>query len=492
MSSPEDAGSESSIASPLWAQPRATRDNRQNESEPDPASPSDEYIEDVSRPPFLGASSNHSYGSEFQEEARSGAERSRKSSQFSEVTSSFKRTPSVRANKYQGPPSTWRDWTAADRQIATSLDQIRAKDLSLHLYNFYCLKRHVDSTREWQVETDPDTTDYASTSRRRKAWLPVKTWTAWPMDPKVVPRESDESTWDAPGHEHANAANKEVFSSQLLSELLAARACKKAKERFHEREWEDSDVELPDPPSNKRLKGQSSQILELVGDTKQYEPVVMADDERAKSILQPSIGHVLDKLDTLLMGLHHARSSYAIINKTSAHSRPVTDDESADGKRRKRNTSRTIAGKTSAQRHSSFQSEEASEAAPESTISFSKLKTGLGLRDWSDVLGVASMSGFPPEVVARAAERCSNLFNEGIIFRTLYEGKKSYSEVKYAPDMLPVETLQNFLQSETEQDSSPEESEEGKVGGVHVDGFLQPIKKRRTWARPSRSKKQRL
>ncbi|KAL8649991.1 MAG: hypothetical protein Q9226_005337 [Calogaya cf. arnoldii] len=492
MSSLGDAGSESSIASPPSAQSRDTRDDHQNESEPDPASPSEEYIEDVSAPLDLDASSDHSYGSEFQEEARSGAERSRKSSQFSDVTSSFKRTPSVRANKYQGPPSTWRDWTAAARQIATSLDQIRAKDLSLHLYNFYCLKRHVDSTREWQVDKDPDTDDYASTSRRRMAWLPVKTWTAWPMDPKVVPRGSDESTWGAPGHEHTNAANKEVSCSQLLSELLAARACKKAKERFYEREWEDSDIELPDLPSDSRLEGQSSQIPEPVGDSKQYEPVIMADDERAKSILQPSIGHVLHKLDTLLMGLHHARNSYAMINKTSAHSRPATDDESADGKRRKRKTFRTTAGRKSSQGRSSLQSGEGSEAAPESATSFSKLKTGLGLRDWSDVLGVASMSGFPPAVVAKAAERCANLFNEGIIFRTLYEGKKSYSEVKYAPDMIPVETLQNFLQSETEQSSSLDESEKEKVGGVHVDGFLQPIKKRSAWTRPSRSKKQKL
>lgn len=481
MSSLEDSDSESSIASPPSAQPQ---DNYQIQSGLDLGSTSDEFIEDVSGPPVLDASSDRSSESETQEQAQHAAERPKKSS-HKEATPSVKRAPSVRPNKRHGPPSTWRDWTAAERQIATSLEQIRAKDLSLHLYNFYCLKRHVDSTREWQVKTDPDTDDHVSTSRRRKAWLPVKTWTAWPMDPSAVPRESVESTWEASADGHINAEKRTAYSSELLSDLLAARACKKAKERFQEREWEDSDAGLPDPPSDKDSRSQS-RIPELASDTKQYEPVVMADDERAKSILRPSINHVLHKLDTLLMGLHHARSSYAIANKTCAHLRSVTDDESSVGTKRKKKASRRSVSRMNP-------SGEASEAAGASATTFTKLKTGLGLRDWSDVLGVASISGFPPEVVAKAAERCSNLFDEGIVFRTLYEGKKSYSEVRYAPDMVPIETIQSFLQDETEQPSSQDDSEEEeKVGAVHVDGFMQPISKNKSWSRGSRSKKQKL
>lgn len=488
MSSLEDADSESSIASPPSAQPQ---DNYQIQSRLDLGSTSDEFIEDVSGPPVLDASSDRSSENETQEPAQHAAERPKKPS-HKEAKPSVKRAPSVRPNKCHGPPSTWRDWTAAERQIATSLEQIRAKDLSLHLYNFYCLKRHVDSTREWQVKTDPDTDDHVSTSRRRKAWLPVKTWTAWPMDPSAVPRESDESTWEASAHGHINAEKTTAYSSELLSDLLTARACKKAKERFQEREWEDSDADLPDPPSDKDSRSQS-RIPELTSDTKQYEPVVMADDERAKSILRPSINHVLHKLDTLLMGLHHARSSYAIANKTSAHSQSVTDDESSVGTKRKKKASRTSVSRTSSRYRSLNPSGEASEAAGASATTFTKLKTGLGLRDWSDVLGVASISGFPPEVVAKAAERCSNLFDEGIVFRTLYEGKKSYSEVKYAPDMVPIETIQSFLQHEAEQPSSQDDSEEEeKVGAVHVDGFMQPISKNKSWSRGSRSKKQKL
>lgn len=48
-----------------------------------------------------------------------------------------------------------------------------------------------------------------------------------------------------------------------------------------------------------------------------------------------------------------------------------------------------------------------------------------GLRDWSDVIGAASLSGFKPDVVARAAQRCANLFGQGMDMQTLLEGPAS-------------------------------------------------------------------
>ncbi|KAL8773728.1 MAG: hypothetical protein Q9209_001496 [Squamulea sp. 1 TL-2023] len=485
MLSSEDNNSESSSPS---LQPTQARDIDEVERTRDmPGSSSDGSIDDTLDDNAFDSSP---YGVESQEQEQAKKLRNR-SSHPKDVTISLKRASSTRSNKYHGPPSTWRDWTAAERQIATSLDQIRARDLSLHLYNFYCLKRRVDSTREWQVETDPDTDDYVSTSRKRKTWLPVRTWTAWPMDPRTVPRESDESKREVTEHDHVNVKTTAYFPSELLSDLLVARACKKAKERFQEREWEDSDVAVSDPPSDKDSRNQR-RVAELAGESsvlKYYEPVVMADDERAKSILQPSINHVLHKLDTLLMGLHHARSSYATFKKTSTDSRPVTDDENPGSRKRKRTASRTKASRPSPRHRSAVSSREASEAAAESATSGVRHKAGLGLRDWSDVLGVASLTGFPSEVVAKTAARCSNLFDEGMIFRTLHEGKKGYREVKYLPDMIPVEDFQNFLQPGMGESSSQEDSEDEKVGAVHVDGFMQPIEKRKAWSRRSRSKK---
>ncbi|KAG5946739.1 hypothetical protein E4U59_003093 [Claviceps monticola] len=44
-----------------------------------------------------------------------------------------------------------------------------------------------------------------------------------------------------------------------------------------------------------------------------------------------------------------------------------------------------------------------------------------GLRDWSDVLGAASLAGFSPDVIARSTRRCASLFNQGMLMRTLNE-----------------------------------------------------------------------
>lgn len=41
------------------------------------------------------------------------------------------------------------------------------------------------------------------------------------------------------------------------------------------------------------------------------------------------------------------------------------------------------------------------------------------LRDWRDVIGAASLAGFSPTVLARATERCVDLFREGTVLHTL-------------------------------------------------------------------------
>ncbi|KAL8684527.1 MAG: hypothetical protein Q9224_006294, partial [Gallowayella concinna] len=422
------------------------------------------------------------------------------------ATFSVKGPLSSRPNKYHGPSATWRDWTAAERQVAGSLDQLRAKDLSAHLYNFYCLKRRVDSTKEWQLETDPDTDDHRSSSRKRKAWLPVRTWTAWPMDAQLVPRESDEFPCEVDIGGETKMEKKKISSSELLSDLLVAHGCKKAKEKFQAREWEDSDADRADPPRKPEPTSQR-RVRELAGDrcdSPQFEPVVMTDDERAKSILQPSINHVLYKLDALLMGLHHARNSYATSKNTSAGPRPTTEDEKSRGTKRKRKASATSTSRASSRRRRSSSAnliEDDSEAITDAAASHIKVKSGLGLRDWSDVLGIASMCGFPSEVVTKTATRCSKLFDEGMVFRTLHEGKNDYSEVRYLPDMISVADLQRFRRDEEEgfspgkeedSDDDDDDEDEDRVGGVHVDGFLQEIRKHKSWSRRSRSKKQRI
>lgn len=43
----------------------------------------------------------------------------------------------------------------------------------------------------------------------------------------------------------------------------------------------------------------------------------------------------------------------------------------------------------------------------------------LHLRDWSDILGAAALAGFSPKVIARATQRCANLFGQGMEMHTI-------------------------------------------------------------------------
>jgi len=80
-------------------------------------------------------------------------------------------------------------------------------------------------------------------------------------------------------------------------------------------------------------------------------------------------------------------------------------------------------------------------------------KRNLDLRGWSEVLGSAALVGFPPDVVARATQRCANLFGEEIRMRTLEEApfliKGADSELHFEPEKIPVLLLSS---SESEAD----------------------------------------
>ncbi|KAL8742506.1 MAG: hypothetical protein Q9190_005012, partial [Brigantiaea leucoxantha] len=98
---------------------------------------------------------------------------------------------STTGNLYHRHPSTWRSRTAAERDIAGSLDQLRAKDLSIHLFNVYKLKRREHDTNLQAKASCPED----ETASKRPLWMPPKHWTAWPMRPSIVPRESEEVLW---------------------------------------------------------------------------------------------------------------------------------------------------------------------------------------------------------------------------------------------------------------------------------------------------------
>ncbi|KAK4191899.1 hypothetical protein QBC35DRAFT_486278 [Podospora australis] len=80
-----------------------------------------------------------------------------------------------------------------------------------------------------------------------------------------------------------------------------------------------------------------------------------------------------------------------------------------------------------------------------------------GVRDWKAVLGAAALASFPPEVIARATQRCATLFQEEMSMHTLPEqpvtsDKPAVRTALYRPGMP--------LPSSSDEESSDEQQKE--------------------------------
>ena len=460
-----------------------------------------------------------------------------------------------RPNKYHGPPSTWRNWTAAERELAVSLQQLSASDLSVHLYNAFHLK--IRSRRLLGQETQ----EHGEGSKVAEGWTPPKVWTAWPLPPEIVPREVCISSWEDKSVLFKQNYVQTHNSGHALKEILVSHVLKKAKERFWARDLEDDEpttsdgkpgqglgseleqsrgnsegIDMPcseneimeslDSPSIRSKEGdgtergsQSANASQQVNNAPEnvtsptnsgvdqrfsnLVPEVMIDDDKAGEILEPILNHVLAKFDRLLMGLHNARSAYTGLSDSASESQKDVDElrQSSQGKR-KRSRPRQTRGRPPSRdelavgsdigdtRDAKISSKSRTRSYRRSSSSgkqnrFRDHKTRFGLRDWSDVLGIASMTGWEVAVVEMSAIRCAALFEEGILFRTLTEGKDEATEISYLPRISKQPETKRFGGGFSGRcyDSSCGDENERLIGGVHVDGFLQPVKAENHWKR---------
>lgn len=83
----------------------------------------------------------------------------------------------------------------------------------------------------------------------------------------------------------------------------------------------------------------------------------------------------------------------------------------------------------------------------------------LELRDWSQVLGSAALVGFPPDVVARATQRCADLFGEEMTMMTLVEAPFSEKDKDFMTTYRPEE-IADFS---TEGEGSSEDSDKSEI-----------------------------
>lgn len=426
-----------------------------------------------------------------------------------------------RPNRFTGTERAWRHYTENERGLAASLDQLRASNLSLHLYNAHALKarlRRPDAGRDTKAwERKSTWIKCEEDGERSKPWYPENQWTAWPLEPESVPRNETFTSGyrNGVGLERYTVRKTESHKlSRDLEEQLLAVALRRAKEMWNERPDEENDkagIPVTRSPSATRSEAgrstsrarsrsasaaprrsvsrgaseapsESGDRADADGDVAMKEeaneeagnaepeayfrPVFSADEERSHKLLQPTVRHVLSKLDSLLMALHHNRQGHYKSAQTMtgrARGRPGSRSQSVASQARRGSSIRSR-GKTSRtpgpstdnvdgedtevdeerptkRRRGSTQSIESDGASSVRSGTPGEDGDRTGLRDWSEVLGLAAMTGWKPSVIKRATQRCSALFNERMDFRVLPENPSTVSSRAPRPVQYPLEPI---------------------------------------------------
>ncbi|KAI0011935.1 RNA polymerase I-specific transcription initiation factor-domain-containing protein [Xylariaceae sp. FL0662B] len=252
-----------------------------------------------------------------------------------------------RPNRWHGPKSTWQQLNGEEIDTFTALNEIRDRDLSIHLYNVFCLKRrHKESLNELNVPIpDRDVNAFTGQTVRQDDWLPHRSWTAWPMRVDKIPPPQDLMTrTDDPDERFTFRKATSNLPSAVLEEVISAAILRAAKEKFNARPWaeanasgadsdaegssEDSDIETVSASSSRRSRSRSVKYeSEVEGEKmdvdksepeedpyvppekRHLRPTVATDDEVSYALLRPSARHILAKLDTTLTILHNAQES---------------------------------------------------------------------------------------------------------------------------------------------------------------------------------------
>ncbi len=199
------------------------------------------------------------------------------------------------------------------------------------------------------------------------------------------------------------------------------------------------------------------------GHAKSRNVVPSSNDDLSYRILRPSAQKVLRNLDATLAILHNGRSAAATYRSESSAEETDASAELASSPRKKRRRQESTEGRTfsskddtehsgrSGKRHDpieqgtemTFPIRAAEKGTPEqrSRKSRSRSKSRSReplhalteeqlrsqrvdrweLRNWRDVIAAATLAGFPPEVMARATQRCADLFGEEMKLHSLPE-----------------------------------------------------------------------
>lgn len=115
--------------------------------------------------------------------------------------------------------------------------------------------------------------------------------------------------------------------------------------------------------------------------------------------------------------------------------------------------------------------------------------THLNLRDWSEIIGTASLVGFPPHVVARATQRCANLFGEGMVVNSLALdaelGPDVIGSTRYVPQPIP-DLLESLGQVRKRSNDDSETENDDEAMSEAPEEQSDPLIRRRSVSRQRR------
>lgn len=360
-----------------------------------------------------------------------------------------------RPNRWDGAQATYRRLTADERGAYEAVVTNRARDLAAHLYNAYIIRTQRNQVRG--ASQDPQEPD------GQERIFPPRRWVAWPRPATYVPRpdETIHRQLDGPG---TIRMPPDLRPSSDLEESIIATMMKHAKQTFMAREWDLEEVKVnrvrregdPDDMKDEDMKDSEDEKDEDPRpDAVPLQPVVQADDGASRQQLRPLSRNVITQVDRLLTGLHHSvknrfhdddsgsesegEADETDYEETSrSRSRPTSGSRSRS-RGRKRPRRQSTHSQTSSHRSRSVRSSTAASTQDGSVRStsrsrgrsctsrgsgeFSTMKYKFGLRDWSEVMGIAAMIGLPNAAVMRASKRCADLFGEDMTFRTFHEGR---------------------------------------------------------------------
>ncbi|RDW75842.1 hypothetical protein BP5796_06663 [Coleophoma crateriformis] len=94
-------------------------------------------------------------------------------------------------------------------------------------------------------------------------------------------------------------------------------------------------------------------------------------------------------------------------------------------------------------------------------------------RDWSEVLGSAALVGFSPEVIAKATQRCANLFGESMTMRTLIQAPVLSTNSSIVDNYMPQEIPDLGLAAETVELSSESSETDSNTDGSASESSMQ-------------------